>query len=136
MGSTVSAKRPRRWPLATACMGWACLVGEPRALSQAIFAQICPRPAVGASVPEPEDLRSVAGVLKVDLAIDSDRTQEGAARYCYRTPDGQEAPTLRVHPGDLVVVRLRNGLREDGAAADSQVDEHALHHSSMQGAMP
>jgi len=81
--------------------------------------EICPRPAVGANVSEPADLRAVNGVLKVDLTIRGDRGVTGESRYCYRTPAGQEAPTLRVHPGDQVILRLTNRLapsREPGAA--------------------
>src|SRR5277367_4194425 len=88
-------------------------------------AELCPRPVIGASIPEPVDLRSTDGVLKVDLTIHSYRTASGEERYCYLTPDGQEAPTLRVHPGDRVVLRLTNRLADlDGARAGRE-----RHHS-------
>jgi FtsP/CotA-like multicopper oxidase with cupredoxin domain len=93
--------------IAAACLS--SFLSTPRAYAQRA-AEICPRPAVGASIEEPENLRSVAGVLKVDLAIHNERSADGADRYCYLTPDGHQAPTLRVHPGDLVVLRLSNHL--------------------------
>jgi FtsP/CotA-like multicopper oxidase with cupredoxin domain len=74
--------------------------------------ELCPRPAIGAPVPEPFELRSVHGELKADLTILGYRAANGEARYCYRTPDGHEAPTLRVHPGDQVVLRLSNHLAQ------------------------
>jgi FtsP/CotA-like multicopper oxidase with cupredoxin domain len=114
----------RAWPLAALCLAWACLGCAPRALAGP-STEFCPRPAPGAAVPEPLDLRSVEGVLKVDLAIHSERAPDGAERYCYRTPDGHEAPTLRVRPGDLVILRLTNQLRPLTAGAG---DTHPLHH--------
>lgn len=82
---------------------------------------------MAATVPEPADLRAVNGVLSVDLTIHGYRTSTGEARYCYRTPGGQEAPTLRVHPGDQVILRLSNDLAALGgvAAAPSVTHHHA-----------
>src|SRR5580704_10880660 len=88
-------------------------------------AEICPRPAVGASVDETQDLRSVAGVLKVDLAIHNERSADGTDRYCYLTPDGHQSPTLRVHPGDLVILRLSNHLTALDGDATSSAHRHA-----------
>jgi FtsP/CotA-like multicopper oxidase with cupredoxin domain len=34
----------------------------------------------------------------------------GQARYCYIDADGHQSPTLRVHPGDLITLKLRNDL--------------------------
>jgi FtsP/CotA-like multicopper oxidase with cupredoxin domain len=82
--------------------------------------EVCPRPPIGAPVPEPQELRSSHGELRVDLTIFGYRRPSGEMRYCYRTPDGHEAPTLRVHPGDRVVLRLTNHITlpdgEDTAA--------------------
>jgi FtsP/CotA-like multicopper oxidase with cupredoxin domain len=50
-------------------------------------------------------------VLELDLAISGYRSRDGSDRYCYRTLKGEEAPTLRVHPGDHVVLRLWNHLQ-------------------------
>lgn len=73
---------------------------------------VCPRPAIGSVVPAPADLRSKNGELKLDLQIQNVREKDGTTRYCYSTPDGAQAPTLRVHPGDRVVLRLKNKLQD------------------------
>jgi FtsP/CotA-like multicopper oxidase with cupredoxin domain len=72
----------------------------------------CARPAPGSDVPGPEDVRSHDGVLKLDLAIRNVLQPGGASHYCYTLPDGAQAPTLRVHPGDWVVLHLKNELTE------------------------
>jgi FtsP/CotA-like multicopper oxidase with cupredoxin domain len=68
----------------------------------------CARPSEGAEVPEPADLRSVDGFLKVDLAFRSYVTAKGEKRYCYVTSKGEVAPTLRVKPGDTVILNFTN----------------------------
>ncbi|MDB6083350.1 MAG: copper oxidase [Gammaproteobacteria bacterium] len=69
----------------------------------------CPaRPAVGDVVGEPEELRSAHGVLRVGLSYRSEASIDGRKQYCYVTPDGGEAPTLRLEPGDLLIVSLKN----------------------------
>ena len=63
---------------------------------------------LGSEVPEPEDLRSVDGVLKVDLAFRSFVDSKGEVRFCYVTPNGKQSPTLRVKPGDTVILNFKN----------------------------
>lgn len=91
----------------------ACAVVSPPAAGQRTSNDSCPRPAVGSLVPEPEDLRSHNGVLNVELTYRSFVDRSGATRYCYIYKDGSEAPTLRVRPGDLLILRLRNDLPAD-----------------------
>jgi FtsP/CotA-like multicopper oxidase with cupredoxin domain len=61
-------------------------------------------------VADPPELRSKHGVLKLDLSIANYLAADGSERYCYVTPDGHQAPTLRVQPGDLLTLRLSNHL--------------------------
>jgi FtsP/CotA-like multicopper oxidase with cupredoxin domain len=68
----------------------------------------CFRGAIGSEVAEPEDLRSVDGILKVDLAFRSFVDSKGEVRYCYVTPNGKQSPTLRVKPGDTVILNFKN----------------------------
>lgn len=68
----------------------------------------CFRGAEGDEVPQPHDLRSQDGVLKVDLAFRSYPDAKGKTRYCYVTPEGEISPTLRVKPGDTVILILKN----------------------------
>jgi len=74
------------------------------------FPQLCTRPRPAVQVAEPMDLRSTDGVLRVELTIRNDRGPDGIERYCYVLPDGTEAPTLRLNPGDLLILKLRDGL--------------------------
>ncbi len=71
---------------------------------------VCPRPAIGSVVPEPEDLRSQNGVLKVDLTVRNGLESDGSVRYCYVYKDGSQSPTLRLNPGDLLILNLKNDL--------------------------
>jgi FtsP/CotA-like multicopper oxidase with cupredoxin domain len=116
-------------------LGW--LGGPTSALAANLAAvpELCPRPAIGARVPEPADLRSVGGKLEVDLTIHGYRSATGEARYCYRTPNGQEAPTLRVRPGDRVVLRLTNDLAPLERAAAGAAMSHT-HASAPPGSDP
>jgi FtsP/CotA-like multicopper oxidase with cupredoxin domain len=70
----------------------------------------CHRPAPGSAVAEPRELRSQNGVLQVDLAIHDQQQPDGTVRYCYTMPDGTVSPTLRLHPGDLLILHFKNDL--------------------------
>jgi FtsP/CotA-like multicopper oxidase with cupredoxin domain len=82
----------------------------------------CVRPAPGSIVEEPADLRSQNGELKVDLTIRNYAKSDGSVSYCYVDGQGHEAPTLRLKPGDLLILNLTNGL--SGAAAANQLHDH------------
>jgi FtsP/CotA-like multicopper oxidase with cupredoxin domain len=105
--------------IAVAWFAVAALCVESHTGAQPPAGDPCARPSVGALVPEPDELRSVDGVLKTDLFIHGYRANDGTARYCYRTPDGHQAPTLRVHAGDLVILRLSNRLQDMDEKAPS-----------------
>jgi len=91
----------------------------------------CPRPAPGSTVAEPDDLRSRNGVLQVDLTVRNSRQSDGTVRYCYVLPDGSQSPTLRLRPGDLFILRLKNELVDlqpgPGAAAPGSAPHHHPH---------
>src|ERR1700728_1225648 len=89
---------------------WAAPV-QARPAATAGSEEACPRPAPGSDVSQPPELRSRDGVLKLDLRIHSYRSADGAVRYCYRYADAQ-SPTLRLHPGDLLELRLKNELTD------------------------
>ena len=81
----------------------------------------CVRPEPGSEISEPQELRSRDGVLELDLAIDDQKLPDGTTRYCYVTSDGKLSPTLRLKPGDQLVIRLKNDL-VDYAAAKPEFD--------------
>jgi FtsP/CotA-like multicopper oxidase with cupredoxin domain len=91
----------------------ACLtVGSICALAQPAAPEPCPvRPLAGSLVHEPEDLSSRNGVLRVDFAYRNFLDANGQMRYCYVYKDGSEAPTLRLKPGDLLILHLKNEER-------------------------
>jgi FtsP/CotA-like multicopper oxidase with cupredoxin domain len=78
--------------------------------------ELCNRPEPGSVVPEPQDLRSQDGVLQVDLTFHNQKQPDGSTRYCYLTPDGTVSPTLRLKPGDLLILRFKNDLTDFGSA--------------------
>jgi FtsP/CotA-like multicopper oxidase with cupredoxin domain len=91
-----------------------------RAGAAALSHDVCPRPAPGAVVPEPEDIRAENGTLQVDMHVRNQREADGSWRFCYVLGSGVQAPTLRLHPGDLLILRLKNDLTiEPGTAADT-----------------
>jgi FtsP/CotA-like multicopper oxidase with cupredoxin domain len=98
--------------------------GGLRAQGQASAA--CERPAAGSDVPEPQDLRSRNGVLEVDLEIHNFAAVGGATRYCYVDSHGDPSPNLRLNPGDLLILRLKNDLTGVHSA-----EKHT--HGSMNG---
>lgn len=74
--------------------------------------QTCPRPAPGSMVQDPPELRSRNGVLEVTLHFRYQATLagQGPPRYCYVSDSGAESPTLRLRPGDQLILHLHNDL--------------------------
>lgn len=81
-------------------------------------ASICSRPVPGASVRPPAELRSSNGKLKVDFSLRTSVDVYGLTLYCYVYGENIPSPTLRVRPGDEVIINLKNDLppAESGSA--------------------
>jgi FtsP/CotA-like multicopper oxidase with cupredoxin domain len=106
-----------------------CLASGCRALCAQLPANsVCPRPQVGGIAEDPEELRSQNGVLEAELTVSDATEPNGSTRYCYKDATGRESPTLRVNPGDLVVLRLKNSLTDPSAGKTST---HAHAHSRI-----
>ena len=90
-------------------------------------AETCSRAAEGSSVPEPEDLHSENGVLRVELAFRGDREANGSMRYCYVAKDGSESPNLRLRQGDTLILVLKNEVAVSSQTANAAV------HAGMSG---
>jgi FtsP/CotA-like multicopper oxidase with cupredoxin domain len=87
--------------------------------------ELCPRPAPGATVQAPVDLRSSNGTLTVDFSLRTSVDVYGLTLYCYVYGDGMQSPTLRVNPGDELVLHLKNELPQpDTGAADRRIHRH------------
>jgi FtsP/CotA-like multicopper oxidase with cupredoxin domain len=105
-----------------------CLMGVVFVLRTASLAQsksqdVCFRGVPGSVVPEPEDLRSKDGELRVELAFRSFVDSQGQTRYCYIDKAGNQSPTLRVKPGDRLTLLLRNELP---ATAETRNETHKM----------
>ena len=81
---------------------------------------VCARFASGATVSAPPELKSQNGTLELTLNFFTTTDTSGLVRYCYVTPDGQEAPTLRVNPGDTLLIHFNNQLPASLAATTAQ----------------
>jgi FtsP/CotA-like multicopper oxidase with cupredoxin domain len=105
-----------------ACMAAGCALIH----AQGVPSDRCPRPSSGSEVQEPEDLRSRDGVLQVNLAVQNYKEKDGSTRYCYLLPDGSQSPTLRLKPGDLLILKLKNNLTDsDSASAATNQSHHS-----------
>jgi FtsP/CotA-like multicopper oxidase with cupredoxin domain len=93
--------------------------------AQGTSQEACPRPAIGSEVPEPVDLRSMNGVLSVDLTVRNQKEKDGSTRYCYIYGDGIESPNLRLKPGDLLILKLKNDLIDPDHAPAAKGHQHA-----------
>ena len=85
---------------------------------------MCPRPQTGSIVSEPSDLRSKNGVLELNLTAINAAQSDGSTRYCFIDAEGRESPTLRVNPGDLVIIHLRDAMTD---ASNSAAGAHHTH---------
>src|SRR5271169_5680484 len=90
----------------------------------------CPHPSPSAAVPEPEDLRSQKGVLKVDITVRNFTEPDGTKRFCYFDAAGNQSPTLRLSPGDLLILNLKNDLTDSPATVPATGNNinHAHNH--------
>lgn len=108
----------------------------------------CPREPAGSTVEEPRDRRSENGLLKLTLTIhsstdanwrwsDSSRPASnwsgsnwpgaasydsilGHVRFCYIDEQGNQAPTLRLQPGDTLVLNLKNEISLPSSDSSSE----------------
>ena len=99
-------------------------------------AQRLPSSRTGSAVQEPEDLRSRNGVLKVDLTIRNYSEADGSVRYCYRMADGNLSPNLRVNPGDLLILNLKNDLTDPGNGAGAAAHHHNMRADAKENGNP
>jgi FtsP/CotA-like multicopper oxidase with cupredoxin domain len=82
-----------------------------------------PRPAPGDPISNPLDLYSQNGTLTLDLALKSEIGPTGFTHYCYVYMDNGkpvEAPTLRLNPGDRLVLNFTNNITVIGRGPKSR----------------
>jgi FtsP/CotA-like multicopper oxidase with cupredoxin domain len=83
--------------------------------------QVCARFPAGSVVSAPPELKSNNGTLAVTFEFQTVTDAQGLVRYCYVTNTGLEAPTLRVNPGDTLIIHFQNDLPAvpAGSASDN-----------------
>ena len=86
------------------------LITAPGQISALAQNNPCARPLPGSVVSNPPDLFSHNGVLRVDFSYNTTTDSYGRTLYCFTTPDGEESPTLHIHPGDHLVITVKNNL--------------------------
>lgn len=118
-----------RWKCATwiwVAFGPLILAGWARPImAQDPARDACARPRAGSLVSEPPDVRSKNGVLEVGLTARDVKERDGRVRYCFTDDKGQESPTLRVNPGDLVIIHLKNEMTDVGLGGGAMPHLHA-----------
>jgi FtsP/CotA-like multicopper oxidase with cupredoxin domain len=72
----------------------------------------CPRPEAGSVAADAPELRSQDGRLELTLTERNERAPDGGVRYCFIDGAGHQAPTLRVKPGDELVIHLKDELAD------------------------
>jgi FtsP/CotA-like multicopper oxidase with cupredoxin domain len=118
------------------CLALFLSIFTPGMFAQGAKEDVCPRGTIGGTVPEPADLHSKNGVLQVELAYRKFIDADGLTRYCYIDQDGRESPTLRVKPGDQVILVLRNELpTSDGIAPHNMAGHGAARGACAGGPM-
>jgi FtsP/CotA-like multicopper oxidase with cupredoxin domain len=131
----VSGPRAACWLLAAALVAWTASPGASQA-AQATPRDFCSRPAPGSVIPEPKDLRSRNGVLRVDLTVHNHQETDGSVRYCYLLADGAQSPTLRLNPGDLLILHLKNELSDFDSKRTLGADADVRDQTSVRAPAP
>jgi FtsP/CotA-like multicopper oxidase with cupredoxin domain len=99
----------------------------PRKVEVTQASQACPRYSVGSEIPQPKDLRSANGELRVALTIRNSIDPNGHMRYCYADEQGNPTPTLRLHQGDALILTLKNEMRPQSLDSPSAKTKSAAH---------
>lgn len=79
----------------------------------------CARPLPGSVVADPPEVRSHNGVLQAELTYSNFKNVDGQEQYCYWDKSGAASPTLRISPGDLLILHLKNELSAVSASSGS-----------------
>jgi FtsP/CotA-like multicopper oxidase with cupredoxin domain len=96
---------------------WLCCAFVIFSALRAAGAESFGRPAPGSPIAQPQDVFSSNGVLNVPFSFQSAPTRYGFTHYCYVYDDGIQSPTLRVRPGEELVLTLKNDIPAAMAAS-------------------
>ena len=81
--------------------------------------EACRREPEAGTATQPADLRSKDGVLKVALNVRNSLDPYGHMRYCYVDDNGNQSPTLRLQPGDTLILTLKNEISVSAMGSSS-----------------
>jgi FtsP/CotA-like multicopper oxidase with cupredoxin domain len=82
------------------------------ALPQSVASEPCSAGSpAGASIDSPKELVSRNGRLQVSLRLRNYLDSSRRMHYCYIDGNGDRSPTLRLRPGDLLILKLKNELQ-------------------------
>jgi FtsP/CotA-like multicopper oxidase with cupredoxin domain len=70
----------------------------------------CTRYPVGSSIVPPQDLFSQSGKLQVNFTYQTEIDSSGNTLFCFISSAGAQSPTLHVHPGDELIINLKNEI--------------------------
>jgi len=87
-----------------------CLIACPFATGRTGSSETCTAGSVAGAIDSPKEIRSHHGVLRADLTFRNAADANGNMQYCYLDKSGNRSPTLRVNPGDWVILKLKNEL--------------------------
>jgi FtsP/CotA-like multicopper oxidase with cupredoxin domain len=90
--------------------GHGAKMASPAAAGTDAADQVCARYSAGSATAAPPELQSQNGVLEVTMKFQTVTDSQGLVRYCYVTDTGLQAPTLRVNPGDQLIIHFQNDL--------------------------
>ncbi len=75
--------------------------------------EACPWFASRSTVNDPPALFSENGRLVADFTYQTEVDSTGLTRFCYKTTDGRESPTLYLNPGDELILHITNLVPPD-----------------------
>ena len=91
-------------------VAWTYAMGADKPAPKISSQEACPRRAEGSIVEDAHDRVSKNGLLELTLKVRSSIDENGNPRYCYIDENGNYSPTLRVQPGDTLVIHLKNEI--------------------------
>lgn len=86
----------------------------------------CPRFNIGSVITQPQDLYSFRGRLELALTYNTRLDTSGNTLYCFTTPAGQQSPTLHIHPGDELIIHLKNQLPPGAVMTMATIPEMSM----------
>ncbi|MGA9530130.1 MAG: multicopper oxidase domain-containing protein [Terriglobales bacterium] len=89
--------------------------------------------AAGSTIESPPQLVSRNGRLQVTLTLRNFLDSYGRMHYCYVDDSGDRSPTLRVQPGDLLLLKLQNKVSLSGQKHPRNVAQPDCKSGSMPG---